>query len=286
MRPLLQIHGPTDSAPTAAHGYATRFRRRRRTGSGRSCSPGTDRRDQRICRATPTAPRQPASRFRQRLHSLAILGAVLASGFAASATSHAAATQLEVSRSGSRPYFRCDCGRRGHADHLYRKFRQARCTQEHRRRRPLHARSTMVLIFRMSGPWSWRTTTRIGCMSAAARASSTRQSAAVPIGTAPATAAARASSRWRSIQATRIFSTWVQRRVAACGRPSTAARTGFRSTTGMGEPAVYSIVVDPFHHNVIYAGTLGYGAFRSTNGGASWIGARDRFDRVVIAGRS
>ena len=32
---------------------------------------------------------------------------------------------------------------------------------------------------------------------------------------------------------------------------------------------MYSIVVDPFHHNVIYAGTLGYGAFKSTNGGAS-----------------
>lgn len=44
----------------------------------------------------------------------------------------------------------------------------------------------------------------------------------------------------------------------------------FPASEGFADTAVYSIAIDPRHHNVLYAGTLGYGAFRSSDGGDHW----------------
>jgi photosystem II stability/assembly factor-like uncharacterized protein len=46
--------------------------------------------------------------------------------------------------------------------------------------------------------------------------------------------------------------------------------TWLPATNGMGNPAVFSLAIDPGDPNVVYAGTAGEGAFKSTDGAASW----------------
>ena len=45
-------------------------------------------------------------------------------------------------------------------------------------------------------------------------------------------------------------------------------------SAGMGETQVFSLAISPFNPNVVYAGTTGDGAFRSTNGAATWTPIR------------
>ncbi len=41
-------------------------------------------------------------------------------------------------------------------------------------------------------------------------------------------------------------------------------------TESIGDPAVFSVVTDPIDHDVVYIGTVGSGAFKSIDGGATW----------------
>jgi photosystem II stability/assembly factor-like uncharacterized protein len=47
-------------------------------------------------------------------------------------------------------------------------------------------------------------------------------------------------------------------------------QTSFPALKGLGVGAVFALAIDPKHSSVLYAGTQGGGAYKSTNGAASW----------------
>lgn len=53
---------------------------------------------------------------------------------------------------------------------------------------------------------------------------------------------------------------------------------------GLGEALVFTIAIDPHDSNVIYAGSTGQGAFKSTNAGASWkpINADSNINAILV----
>ena len=58
-------------------------------------------------------------------------------------------------------------------------------------------------------------------------------------------------------------------------------QTSFPADIGLGLGATFALTIDPHNSNVLYAGTLGGGAYKSTNGAASW--KRLKIDTAVGA---